>query len=479
MRINPASLERAVAGFPNLRVEHPRGGAPIEVTLIAQLGHGAGSQLVAQTGQLQRRHHSFIDAHDEPSAKLGGVHAAVGDHSSLYSFVVGAAGHPFHCHAGSRVFTAVSGSSGTQLRFSTAELQREEADPKPFLEELHLVDIPPDCLFTVRFGSRTWHQFVPLGSGSDHPALFALSCHTDELGGLVGDPALRAEVLADRANIASLTEVLPAALQTEVARALARADVFRRSALAFEAPAESWRSRLCKAVRVRVGRWRSAMTKVRPQAGFASSWLPGLKIESLSQPAEDSLLRTHFVAARIDHDDGFRCRIADSQWRNRSAVDLLDALLEAFVQHPPAGVTGLMLLRNALVRPLRLRRSRLGCPVSSLAGRDAALRFAGRHPVLAQATATDGSAARVLLGADDRHLRFRTEVSVLRSRDGCFEVSLSTRVHCLNAFGRFYMAMIDRVHRHYVSPTLLRHAVAAVILAPDIARAEPVPLAPQ
>jgi len=36
---------------------------------------------------------------------------------------------------------------------------------------------------------------------------------------------------------------------------------------------------------------------------------------------------------------------------------------------------------------------------------------------------------------------------------------LGTRVHCKNFFGRFYMAAIDYVHRHYVTPTMLRLAV--------------------
>jgi len=33
-------------------------------------------------------------------------------------------------------------------------------------------------LFSVRFGGGTWHRFLPAKPG--YPALFALSCHTDE-----------------------------------------------------------------------------------------------------------------------------------------------------------------------------------------------------------------------------------------------------------------------------------------------------------
>jgi len=41
-------------------------------------------------------------------------------------------------------------------------------------------------------------------------------------------------------------------------------------------------------------------------------------------------------------------------------------------------------------------------------------------------------------------------------------------VQTLNAFGRFYMAMIDSAHRHYVAPALLRRAVEHA-LAPELA----------
>jgi hypothetical protein len=44
----------------------------------------------------------------------------------------------------------------------------------------------------------------------------------------------------------------------------------------------------------------------------------------------------------------------------------LVALLEGFLDNRPSFVSRLMVLRNALVRPLGLRTSPLGCPVSSL-----------------------------------------------------------------------------------------------------------------
>ena len=116
-----------------------------------------------------------------------------------------------------------------------------------------------------------------------------------------------------------------------------------------------------------------------------------------------------------------------------------------------------MQVRNLLVRPLKLRTSSLGCPVSSLLSTQAPEFFAGRFPVLAQQTDADGHRAQVILGADDRHLSFRSCVGVQITADG-IEVSLGTRVRCSNAFGHFYMALIHGVHQQYVTPAMLRMA---------------------
>lgn len=124
-----------------------------------------------------------------------------------------------------------------------------------------------------------------------------------------------------------------------------------------------------------------------------------------------------------------------------------------------------MMLRNALVRPLGLRRSRLGCPVSSLLSEKSAKGlFAGYHPVLAQRSLADGRLSEVVLGADDRHLRFRTVVGVEIDDDGSVMFFMGTAVECLNAFGRFYMKLISGTHQRYVAPTMMRAALAGVLL---------------
>jgi hypothetical protein len=201
-------MTQVVHTFPSAKIISKSGGLPVEVSLIAQLGHGSGNHLYESVLARQKAHQDFIDELDEPSAKLAGTDFEKGDATSLYTFSVGAKGHPFHRHAGHRIFTAVSGSGGAQLRFSSASSDQIECDPNSFVKALHYINIPPDCMFTVRFGGETWHQFFPLIENSSHPVFFALSCHTNELGGDLSEP-LRQKVIDNQANIPSLTQLLP------------------------------------------------------------------------------------------------------------------------------------------------------------------------------------------------------------------------------------------------------------------------------
>jgi hypothetical protein len=459
-----ATIAHHSASFPAVTIASLTGGPPVEVNLIAQLGIGAGSPLVLGAANRQASHPAYIDALDEPSARLGGMDFQRGDRSSLYSFVVGAGGHPFHAHAGPRMFTAVSGSSGAQLRFSTLPLRDFENEPERFVRSLHLVDIPPDCLFTVRFGGGTWHQFVTAKPESGEPALFALSCHPDELAGIT-DEQQTSLIKNNQASIPLLTEVLPPMIQNQAAAALATPQMLRRTTLSLHGPGSDWRSLLCAAVRGPSGRLRGLLNRWRHTSGSKRFFVPGLQVVMNETPPADSLLWSHFNPARIDHDDTFECKVNDPAFQGRSASQILDALLENFVQRPPATITAMMMLRNALVLPLGLRRSRLGCPVSSLNSRRAPERFAGKHSVLAQAVDESGLRAEVLLGADDRHLRYRTGVAVQIRENGTVVFVLSSRVACRNRFGRFYMAVIRRAHQGLVSPTLLRTAIAGIMAA--------------
>ena len=442
---------RSTGSFPAARIAAPGGGLPVEVTLIAQLGHGVGDQMHAGASALQRAHPAFIDALDEPSTRLGGTDFAKGDATSLYTFAVGAKGHPFHRHAGHRVFTAVSGSGGAQLRFSTAMPTELAEDPAHFVRALHYINIAPDCLFTVRFNGATWHQFAPLDAA--HPALFAISCHTNELGGELSE-ALRRQVLAGEASIPALTEVLPDAVMQWLAANPPAPDDVPTIALALDAAPGSLQSRLCRFARGMLGRLRGLAATCRRVGGFLWESQGRLPVQAIEPPA-DSLLRAQLEDC-YQHEDMVRIRLRDPALARAGAAHLLADLLDGFLRNPPSSVSRMMAVRNTLVRPLGLRTSPLGCPVSSLLSRRGGETFGGRFPVLAQAA--DRQQAQVILGADDKHLRFRSCVAV-RIVDGThIELSLGTRVHCKNLFGHVYIALIERVHRHHVSPAMLRLA---------------------
>ena len=456
---------RSLDTFPSVRLPSQSGGLPVEVVLIAQIGIGAGSALIASTAALQRGHDAFVDALDEPSARIGGVDFERGDATSLYSFVVGIEGHPFHRHAGHRVFTAISGSGGALLRFSTASQDQIDVDPQAFLRALRHVEIPPDCLFTVRFGGGTWHQFLPRAAAPGHPALFALSCHTNELDGEL-DAEQRRRVLANEADIPTLTELLPDRVVALLAAAVA-SDV-PTITLSLTAATTSLRGRFCAHVRSLSGRLRSALGRRRRPVGFfADSGVPPvveLHVVELAEPPPQSLLWRQF-GDRFTHQDSFALEIDAADLPTASASQLLAGLLDGFLENRPTGVSRLMGLRNVLVKPLGLRTSPLGCPVSSLLN-DAPQRFAGRFPVLEQSIDADDRRAQVVLGADDKHLRFRSCAGVELMPNGKARFTLGTRVRNRNLFGAVYMRLIDRAHRRYVAPAMLSMAASHLLAAP-------------
>jgi len=453
--------------FPRITLPAREGGRPVEVTLIAQLDPGAGDALAAGAGQRQRRHPAHHDALDEPSALLSAPDFAHDDPTSLFSFSVGPHGHRFHRHAGRRVFTAVSGSGGARLRFSTATFEAVQAEPGAFLRALHHVEVPPDCMFTVRFDGGTWHQFQPLRGDGRHPALFALSCHPDELAGLAEGP-LKAQTAAGQATLASLTDVLPERVAVLLAEAECDGLAVPTTTLALHAAPFSWQQRLCARLRSVAGHFRQRALRRTP-AGFVAhrAALPAVRCGH-ALPT-DSLLQSQLAEA-YQYQDCAIVRLDADRLAQPSPVALLAALLQAFVEHPPAGVGRLMRWRNRLVKPLGLRTAQLGCPVSSLAcegpsRKEPTERFLQRFPVFAQQH--DAGSAQVILGADDRHLRFRSCVAV-RIEAGQVEISLSTRVACRNLFGRAYMGIVDRVHRHYIAPRLLTCALAELLPAATV-----------
>lgn len=185
-------------------------------------------------------------------------------------------------------------------------------------------------------------------------------------------------------------------------------------------------------------------------------------------PSEQSLLND--VLENATHIDGFEIHLPRAIYTELtntdtrlSASQLLAKLLQGFINNPPPKVSRLMRIRNVLVSPLRLRTAELGCPVSSLQGRCSAPQqyFAHTFPVLAQQSSSHH--AEVLLGADDKHLRFRSSVSVYKDAKS-ISFTLATKVAPKNWFGRFYMWAIYKVHTGYIEPTMLKYAVADMLV---------------
>jgi hypothetical protein len=445
-----------VRSFPSARLPSCSGGLPVEVS---QLGHGAGNQLIAGVMARQSAHHAFLDELNEPSARIGDTDFSKGDPSSLYLFAVGAKGHPFHRHAGHRVFTAISGSGGAKLRFSSVSDAEITRNPNSFVTAMRCVDIPPDCLFTVRFGGNTWHQFTPLQEHSPHPALFAVSCHTNELGGALPD-SLRQQVMANEASIPSLTELLPLSVTNLLRRQPLSKTHIPTITLSLDAASGTLHSKLCRSVRCAAGWLRGQETKLRRSSGFLQD--SGLTVAELADIPSDSLLRWQLNEGPVHHQDTFQLSLIDPALAQLGSHALLAGLLDGFVRNPPKGVGHLMALRNVLVTPLGLNTSPLGCPVASLLTAPRNTLFDGRFPVHDQLTDNAGKRCQVIMGVDDKHLLFRSCAGVAIAGDR-IDFTLGTRVRFKNGFGRLYMGLIDHVHRGYISPAMLRRAVEHVM----------------
>ncbi len=443
--------------FPTAVIPNSGRGLPVEVSLIAQLGHGAGSQLFSSIAARQKMHAEFVDALEEPSARIAATNFELGDPTALYSFIVGPQGHPFHRHAGHRIFTAVSGSGGAQLRFSHASDEDLRIDPRRFIDKLHFVNIPPDCMFCVRFGGDTWHQFWPLSKNSLHPVFVALSCHTNELGGNLSDE-LKASVSANAADIPVLTEVLPADIAELINAKGFQQEVIPATTLSLDAPAGTIHRKVCDTFRGTMGIVRGAWTNWQRSGGYVSRVGVASTVTELKQIPAHSLLRQQENFTAAHHRDSFATVLRGKRLAAMTASGILELILEGFLNNAPRGVSRLMMIRNLLVAPLGLRTSPLGCPVSSLLSPDRRNLFAGQYPVLDQSVDDPKGVAQVLLGANDKHLVFRSCVAVEKLEDGDVRLTLGTTVLCKNLFGRFYMAAISRVHRRYISPAMLRRA---------------------
>jgi len=175
---------------------------PIEITVTGKLPPGAGSFLVENALQAQKKHPEFVDEYNEPSAIIGKTSFEKDDPTAIYTFGVDTRDLTFHRHAGHRAITGITGGRGCLLKFSLCTVEEVMQTPEKFLENLYIVAIPGDRVFVLRFSGTIYHQFCP----ADHSenGFFAVSVHTNEASGLSG--GLLTTVLSNKGNIPLLTE---------------------------------------------------------------------------------------------------------------------------------------------------------------------------------------------------------------------------------------------------------------------------------
>ncbi len=487
--------------FPTAIVD-TRWTIPVEVSVIGQLPPGTGTSLYSQMIVRQQEHDRFVNELHEPSTKLGATRLDLKDKTALYTFAVDRCGHPFHRHQGHRVVIAISGSGGADLRFSSATMEEIEgcdASSRAFVDNLHVIRIPSDSLFTMRFDGRIWHQFVPTPCPTGlpvtplNPAFFAISVHTDETGGML-DERLKRMVENDEATIAALTELLPKKCidELDIERACISAPMTQ---LSMESSVNN--EHILRFLRGTVG----AFSLFQDRANFVGKKrLTGAGFVRKSNNDYSKRSGAHFLVKEVDmtniskqsssdnhnpevirlisetltkhlpnanHRDCMVLKLPQLQTLRLSPssgllyeypCDLaLDAILEGFLENPPVNVGRLQTLRNVIVRPLGLRTSPLGCPVSSLLSKSSEESYLGKYPVHQIVRDSSHACVGVVLGANDKHLRFRTVVMV-DVHVGL--VYMATAVESLNMFGDFYLHSINYVHRKFVTPELLRWSAA-------------------
>ncbi|PMB27578.1 hypothetical protein [Fischerella thermalis] len=135
---------------------------PIEIYLVAELPSGIGDVIVRNGLERQEKHENFVEEYNVLSAKIIDVDLPRNNLTAIYTFGI-EKDLVFHRHTGQRAITAISGSSGVLLKFSSATPEEVEQNPQVFLEKMSFVEIPPDVIFILRFYGGTWHQFCSHG----------------------------------------------------------------------------------------------------------------------------------------------------------------------------------------------------------------------------------------------------------------------------------------------------------------------------
>jgi hypothetical protein len=153
--------------------------------------------------------------------------------------------------------------------------------------------------------------------------------------------------------------------------------------------------------------------------------------------------------ARTDYRDVFR---ADLQWVPQDA----QAFFHQFRESSPGWARAASRTRDLLVAPFHLHSTRRPLRVDPTT--PAVLEIGRRvGPFIVLRL----SPHEVLLGDDDRHLRFRFLCALDAAHSSA---SATTEVEFQNIFGRLYFAVVKPFHRLIVARTLVRAAAVTVLV---------------
>lgn len=147
----------------------------------------------------------------------------------------------------------------------------------------------------------------------------------------------------------------------------------------------------------------------------------------------------------IDFADAFRCQLPGNQSQN------IDSVTRAIFLTMPQWITGLLELRNNIVRPLGLKTSIDAVP-SNGEGELKPGTAIGVFEMLDR-----GLGEEIMLGEDDKHLDYRVSVRLEREREKCWVV-VSTAVKFNNWLGRAYFVPVKPVHKIIV-PAMMRYGL--------------------
>lgn len=169
-------------------------------------------------------------------------------------------------------------------------------------------------------------------------------------------------------------------------------------------------------------------------------------VQEINVPSTSLAMRS---LPHIDFADAFKCQLPENLPQN------IDSVTRAIFLTMPQWITGLLELRNNIVRPLGLKTSIDALP-SNGEGELKPGTAVGVFEVLDR-----GLDEEIMLGEDDKHLDYRVSVRLEREKEKCWVV-VSTVVKFNNWLGRAYFVPVRPVHKIIV-PVMMRYGLGSSI----------------